>query len=93
VLAHAIYLPSASCFALMPLASQLGRTGSEAGCSIDYDANKKAVVVTTPRMLRCDASSHACFPQNSCLHVPPAAHCLDTCPHIECREPFIAFYA
>ncbi len=52
VLAHAMYLPSASCFALMPIASQLGRTGSEAGCQLDYDPERKAVVVTTPRLLK-----------------------------------------
>lgn len=56
VLAHALYLPSAGLFALLPLAGQLGRTGSEAvGCAIDYDEASKSVVVTCPRALRCAA--------------------------------------
>ena len=38
VLAHAIYLPSAQCFALLPFVSQMQRTGSGDGCDVDYDA-------------------------------------------------------
>lgn len=57
-LAHAVYLPSASCFALLPVASQLGRTGSEAGCQLDYDPEKQAVVVTTPKLLRWPCLTH-----------------------------------
>lgn len=52
VLAHAVYLPSANCFALLPVASLLGRTGAESGCALDYDPERQAAVVTTPRMLR-----------------------------------------
>ncbi|GFH16603.1 uncharacterized protein HaLaN_13049 [Haematococcus lacustris] len=52
VLAHAIYLPSASCFALLPLASLLSRTGSETGCSLDYDPELKAVVLKSGKGLR-----------------------------------------
>ncbi|KAJ9518692.1 hypothetical protein QJQ45_018734 [Haematococcus lacustris] len=52
VLAHAIYLPSASCFALLPLASLLSRTGSETGCSLDYDPELKAVVLKSGKALR-----------------------------------------
>jgi protein-histidine N-methyltransferase len=37
VLAHALYLPSAGCFALVPLASFMGRTGAGNGCEVDYD--------------------------------------------------------
>jgi len=54
-LAHAIYLPSANCFALMPVLSLLARTGTGAGCDIDYDADKKAAVVTAARQLRSGA--------------------------------------
>jgi len=52
ILAHSVYLPSASCFALLPVASQLDRTGSEAGCLLEYDPDLKSVVITTPRALR-----------------------------------------
>lgn len=37
VLAHSIYLPSAQCFALVPCASFMGRTGNDNGCEVDYD--------------------------------------------------------
>eukprot|EP00983_Pelagomonas_calceolata_P110541 1159682-Pelagomonas_calceolata.AAC.4 len=53
VMGHAVYLPSAECFALMPIASLLERTGNEsAGCTLDYDADSKSAVLTTPRPLR-----------------------------------------
>lgn len=38
VLAHAIYLPSAQCFALLPFVSLMQRTGNGDGCDVDYDA-------------------------------------------------------
>jgi hypothetical protein len=37
-LACSIYLPSAQCFALVPYASFMGRTGNDDGCEVDYDA-------------------------------------------------------
>lgn len=37
VVAHSIYLPSAQCFALVPYASFMGRTGNDNGCEVDYD--------------------------------------------------------
>lgn len=52
VLAHAAYLPSAECFALLPLAGQLGRTGNDNGCDLDYDAGSGAVVVKAARPYR-----------------------------------------
>ncbi len=45
VLAHAVFLPSAECFALLPIASLLGRTGNGNGCDLDYDAERSSVVV------------------------------------------------
>jgi histone-lysine N-methyltransferase SETD3 len=52
VLASAVYLPSAECFALLPLAGLLGRTGNDNGCNLDYDAAQGAVVVTAGRPYR-----------------------------------------
>jgi len=52
VLAHAAYLPSAECFALLPLAGQLGRTGNENGCDLDYDGESGTVVVKSGRPYR-----------------------------------------
>ena len=52
VLAHAVYLPSAEIFALIPVASFIGRTGNGNGCEIDYDAQSKCVVVTAGRPYR-----------------------------------------
>lgn len=37
ILAHAIYLPSAQCFALLPYVSFMQRTGNDNGCTVDYD--------------------------------------------------------
>ena len=52
VLAHAIYLPSAEVFALLPIASVMGRTGNGNGCDIDYDSTAKRVVVAAGRPYR-----------------------------------------
>ncbi|GBF87903.1 histone-lysine N-methyltransferase [Raphidocelis subcapitata] len=52
VLAHAAYLPSAECFALLPLAGQLGRTGNENGADLDYDAATGSVVLKSARPYR-----------------------------------------
>lgn len=46
VLSHAIYLPSAECFALLPLLGNMSRTGSSAGAVIDYDFDLEAVTLT-----------------------------------------------
>lgn len=43
VLAHAIYLPTAQCFALLPLVSLMRRTGAGNGCDVDYDAGAPLV--------------------------------------------------
>ena len=37
VLANSIYLASAQCFAILPIASAIRRTGNNNGCDIDYD--------------------------------------------------------
>ncbi len=52
VVAHALYLPSAQCFALLPLVSQLGRTGNGNGCSIDFDTERGCVVVRASLAIR-----------------------------------------
>lgn len=52
VLAHAQYLPSAQMFALLPLASLMGRTGNGNGSIVDYDEASKRVVVTAQRPYR-----------------------------------------
>lgn len=48
VIANSVYLSAAQCFALMPLASTMGRTGNDNGCNLDYDAELGAVVITAP---------------------------------------------
>ncbi|CAL8465053.1 g4588 [Coccomyxa elongata] len=45
VLAHAAYLPSAACFALLPLAAQAPRTGDESGALLDYDLQRERVII------------------------------------------------
>ncbi|KAG2498938.1 hypothetical protein HYH03_003128 [Edaphochlamys debaryana] len=52
VCGHAAFLPAAGCFALLPLASLLGRTGNGNGCDLDFDPELNAVVVTTTRPYR-----------------------------------------
>ncbi|KXZ52752.1 hypothetical protein GPECTOR_8g143 [Gonium pectorale] len=52
VVGHAAFLPSANCFALLPLASLMGRTGNGNGCDLDFDAQLNAVVVTAARPYR-----------------------------------------
>lgn len=49
VLAYATYLPSAQCFALLPLAGGFTRTGSTGGAVLDYDLDKEAVTVVAQR--------------------------------------------
>lgn len=52
VLACTAYLPSAECFALVPVAGNMGRTGNDNGCTLDYDADRQAVVLRTTRPYR-----------------------------------------
>lgn len=53
VLASTVYLESAACFALVPLASSMGHTGNDNGCSLDYDEGSGSVKVVTTRPYRC----------------------------------------
>lgn len=52
VLGHAVYLGNAQCFALLPLASLVPRTGNENGCLLDYDEERGSVLLTTTRPYR-----------------------------------------
>ena len=52
VIAHATYLPSAQCFALLPIASTLARTGADTACALDYDLEQGCVTLTAQRTLR-----------------------------------------
>jgi hypothetical protein len=56
VLAHAAYLPSAECFALLPLAGQLGRTGNDNGTDLDFDAATGSVVLKSARPYRLEGA-------------------------------------
>ncbi|PRW58899.1 rubisco small subunit N-methyltransferase [Chlorella sorokiniana] len=49
VLAYAAYLPSAQCFALLPLVGGFRRTGSAAGAVLDYDLERQAVTLVAQR--------------------------------------------
>ncbi|KAL4445791.1 hypothetical protein ABPG77_008990 [Micractinium sp. CCAP 211/92] len=49
VLAHAAYLPTAQCFALLPLVGGFSRTGSTSGAVLDYDLERQAVTVVAQR--------------------------------------------
>ena len=52
VIAHAVYLPSVQCFALLPVASTLQRTGADTGAALDYDMDKGCVTLTAQRTIR-----------------------------------------
>lgn len=52
VLAAAVYLPAAQCFALVPLLSNLRRSGRETAATIDYDGERESVTVTAGVELR-----------------------------------------
>lgn len=52
VVAHAAYLPSVECFALLPIASTLARTGAETGAALDYDIDNARVTLTAQRTIR-----------------------------------------
>ena len=68
VVASAVYLPSASCFAIVPLASTLPRTGQETGALLDYDASTGGIVVTSSQSIRCALS--VCL--SVCLSLSPS---------------------
>lgn len=54
IVAHAAFLPSANCFALVPLTPLLGRTGSESvGCTLDYNTESQTVELRTVQATRC----------------------------------------
>ena len=57
VIAHAAYLPSVECFALLPVASTLARTGADTAAALDYDIDNGCVTLTAQRTIRC-ACSH-----------------------------------
>ena len=46
VLAAAVYLPAASCFALVPLISSVRSSGRSGAAVLDYDAERESVTVT-----------------------------------------------
>lgn len=52
VIAHAAYLPSAQCFALLPIASTLARTGADTACALDYDVEQGCVTLTAQKTVR-----------------------------------------
>lgn len=45
VLSHALFLPSAQCFALVPMLGGFQKTGSLRGCVVDYSVDENAVIV------------------------------------------------
>lgn len=52
VLAHATYLQSAKCFALLPILSTLPHTSSDTGALIDFDSDSQSVQLTAQRAYR-----------------------------------------
>ena len=74
VVAHAAYLPSVECFALLPIASTLARTGAETGAALDYDIDNACVTLTAQRTVR-----YSCLcPMSYAVHV--AVDTKATCP-------------
>ena len=49
ILAHGSYLPTAQCFALLPIVGALRRTGSAGGAVLDYDFDRQAVTLVASR--------------------------------------------
>ena len=49
ILSAAAYLPTAQCFALLPLVGSLRRTGSAGGSVLDYDLDRQAVTLVASR--------------------------------------------
>ena len=59
VLAHAAYLPSASCFALLPLVTLAPKTGNQAtGAVLDYDLQREVVTLIAASSVRQGSGSH-----------------------------------
>ena len=56
VLAAAVYLPAASCFALVPLISSVRRSGRSEAAALDYDADRESVTVTAGADYRCSVA-------------------------------------
>ena len=52
VLAHATYLQSAKCFALLPILYTLPHTSSATGALIDFDSDSQSVQLTAQRAYR-----------------------------------------
>ncbi len=52
VIASAVYLPNAQCFALVPGVTSLARSGHEDAAVVDYDAERQAVTVVAQRSYR-----------------------------------------
>ncbi|CAL5229330.1 g12636 [Coccomyxa viridis] len=52
VLAYAVYLPSAKCFVLLPLLSQVQRSGDESAAVLDYDIQNERVTLTAEQPCR-----------------------------------------
>lgn len=61
VVAHAVYLPSVQCFALLPVASTLQRTGADTGAALDYDLDNGCVTLTAQRTIRHAANRARCW--------------------------------
>lgn len=49
ILSAAAYLPTAQCFALLPLVGSLRRTGSAGGAVLDYDFDRQSVTLVASR--------------------------------------------
>ncbi len=58
VLAAAVYLPAARCFALVPLVSSVRRSGRPDAAVLDYDADRESVTVTAGEDYRCSRLSY-----------------------------------
>lgn len=52
VLAHSTFLPSAECFALVPLLGWAKKTCAAGACGVDYDPERGSVIVVADRMVR-----------------------------------------
>lgn len=62
--AHSIYLPSAQCFALVPFASFMARTGNDNGCEVDYEtgnaqiaSHKRTIILMIPSFVISEVST------------------------------------
>ena len=58
VLAHALYLPAARCFALVPLAGHMRRTGNRDGCEVDFDVGARLPLCCCQFVAACFAQHH-----------------------------------